>query len=56
MTDATISVMLIAGFGDESHYYHCESWSFYFCIEVSCQEGSGSIKSFILAHSSLISI
>lgn len=32
------------------------SWSFYFCIEVSCQGDLGGITSSILAHSSLTQV
>lgn len=34
----------------------CVSWSFYFCIEVSCQGDLGGITSSILAHSSLTQV
>lgn len=42
MTDMVISVMLIAGVVEESHYYIWENASvgvFYLCIEVSCHGG-----------------
>lgn len=61
MTDVAISVMLIAGFGEESHYYHWENVNlgvFIFALKLVLgggRAGMESIKSFIPAHNSLTS-
>lgn len=57
MTDVAISVMVIAGFVEESPYYHWENVDlgvFIFALESAVRGGVlKCIKSSILAHSSL---
>lgn len=60
MTDVAISVMLIAGFVEESHYYHWENVDlgvFIFALKSAVRGGVlKCITSSILANSSLSSI
>lgn len=58
-TDVVISVMLIPGFIEESHYFNWENVNlgvFIFALKSAVRGGLESIKSFILAYSSFTSI